>query len=75
MNRYSIYIADIEPKGFDVIALDGFVTSKTIDKIEKALNDKTYLNEMVDRNYQLANRFFSYEVLEKKLLFLIQSFE
>ena len=75
VNRYSIYIADIEPKGFDVIAFDGFVTSKAIEKIELTLNDKTYLNKMIEKNYRLANQFFSYEVLEKKLLFLIQSFD
>jgi glycosyltransferase involved in cell wall biosynthesis len=75
VNRYSIYVADIEPKGFDVIALDGFVTSKAIQKIEQVLHNKTYLHKMVEKNYNVANQFFSYEVLEKKLLFLIHSFE
>ncbi len=28
VNRYSIYIADIEPKGFDVITIDGLATKK-----------------------------------------------
>ena len=29
VNRYSVYIVDIEPKGFDVIAIDGYLTQKT----------------------------------------------
>ena len=75
VNRYSVYIADIEPKGFDVIAFDGFVTRKVIDKIVQVLNDKNYCKRMTEKNYEVANRFFSYEVLENKLLDLIHSFE
>jgi len=75
VNRYSIYIADIEPKGFDVITLDGFVTDKTIQKIRQVLDDEEYLSKMVKKNYDLAKQFFSYEVLEKKLIYIINTFE
>jgi glycosyltransferase involved in cell wall biosynthesis len=75
VNRYSIYIADIEPKGFDVIALDGFVTSKAIEKIERVLHEKAYRKEMVEKNYKLAGKYFSFEVLEKKLMFIISTFD
>ncbi|RMG61704.1 MAG: glycosyltransferase family 1 protein [Calditrichaeota bacterium] len=71
VNRYSIYIADIEPKGFDVISFDGFVSSETIDKIREVLNDPKRKQHMVETNYELARQFFSYEVLERKLLHLI----
>jgi glycosyltransferase involved in cell wall biosynthesis len=75
VNRYSIYIADIEPKGFDVIALDGFVTHRAIERIERVLQDESYRSEMVEKNYVLAQKYFSYEVLEKKLLFIISTFD
>jgi glycosyltransferase involved in cell wall biosynthesis len=76
VNRYNIYIADIEPKGFDVITLDdGFVTVKTIEKIKDVLNDQDRLEEMVKKNYKLAKQFFSYEILEKKLLYIITTFD
>jgi glycosyltransferase involved in cell wall biosynthesis len=75
VNRYSIYIADIEPKGFDVIKLDGFVTDKAVKKIQRVLSDPDYRNKMVKKNYDLAAKFFSYEILEKKLLYLISGFE
>lgn len=75
LNRYPVYIADIEPKGFDIIAFDGLATTKTIKKIEHTLGEKTYRRKMVDKNFKLAKQFFSYELLENKLLSLIQSFE
>lgn len=71
VNRYSIYITDIEPKGFDVIPIEGFVTSETIDRISNVLGDKERQKKMTEINYQLGNRYFSYEVLEHLLLHLI----
>jgi mannosylglucosylglycerate synthase len=75
VNRYSIYIADIEPVGFDVIVLDGFVSSRIIEQIRNILSDKERRQVMVEHNYQLAKRYFSYEVLEEKLIHLIRAFE
>ena len=74
VNRYSIYIADIEPAGFDVIVMDSFVSSEAIRQIEKVLRDKNRLQTMVERNYRLAKVYFSYEVLEEKLIHLIRTF-
>ena len=74
VNRYSIYITDIEPKGFDVIAIDGFVTSKVIDQIHRVLDDQERLQQMVEKNFQLAKKSFSYEVLEEKLMHILKTF-
>ena len=75
VNRYSIFISDIEPKGFDAIVMDGFVTSKINDQIRNVLNDQNRLRKMVEKNYQLAKKLFSYEVLEEKLAHLIRTFK
>ncbi len=75
VNRYSIYVADIEPKGFDVIPIDGFVTQDTIDIICQVLHNPERRRQMVEKNYQLALKYFSYEVLERKLLHLIRELE
>jgi glycosyltransferase involved in cell wall biosynthesis len=75
VNRYSIYIADIEPVGFDVIVLDGFVSLRVIEQIKKVLSDKDRRQAMVDHNYRIGKRYFSYEVLEEKLMHLIRTFE
>lgn len=74
VNRYSIYIVDIEPKGFDVLALNGFVTGKVIDRIRHLFSDKDRIAGMVKTNYDLAEKYFSYEVLENKLLYILSTF-
>jgi len=68
VNRYPIFIADIEPKGFEVIKIDGNVGSKTIDMIKHVLADDAYRASVVEQNYELGRQHFSFEVLEKKLL-------
>jgi len=67
INRYAIFEADIEPKGFDVIAIDGFITEKTIQDVRKILNDSDRLAEAAETNYMLGWRYLSYEMLEEKL--------
>jgi len=74
VNRYSIYIADIEPVGFDVIVMDGFVSTRAITEINRVLKDKNRLDAMVERNYEIGERYFSYEVLEEKLMHVIRTF-
>lgn len=71
VNRYSIYISDIEPKDFDVITIDGFVDGETVSKIEKVLSDRNRREEMVEKNYDVALQHFSYEILEESLNHLI----
>ena len=75
VNRYSIYVADIEPKGFDVVTIDGVVTAKTITKINQILEDKEYRKKTVKKNYDLAKQFFSFEILEKKLMYIMSTFD
>jgi len=75
VNRYSIYVADIEPKGFDTIAIEGFVTGQTVEKIYRVLKDEERLRQMVETNYRLGEKFFSYEVLERLLLHLVNILE
>jgi glycosyltransferase involved in cell wall biosynthesis len=71
-NRYAIYRTDIEPVGMRPILFDGFPTDETVDEIHKVLGDAAYRKEMVDHNYEVASRFFSYEVLEEELRLIIQ---
>jgi glycosyltransferase involved in cell wall biosynthesis len=75
VNRYSIYIMDIEPKGFDTIALDGFVTTQTMERIARILDHDEERTRMVELNFNLAKQFFSYEVLEHQLLHLVKGLE
>lgn len=67
VNRYSIFEADIEPKGFDVIAFSGFITDGTVEQVRNVLADKARRDEMAETNYMLGWRYLSYEMLEEKL--------
>ena len=72
VNRYSIYVTDIEPLGFEVIMIDGFVSGKTIKQIEHVLDDASYRESMVKKNYRLARNFFSFDILKDKLTHLLE---
>ncbi|MDG2220088.1 MAG: glycosyltransferase family 4 protein [Rubripirellula sp.] len=74
VNRYSIYIADIEPKGAKVIAMDGYLTKDVVAKVQKIIDDPEYRDEMVDYNYEIGKAFFSYSVLRRKLRALVTNF-
>jgi glycosyltransferase involved in cell wall biosynthesis len=74
VNRYSIFRTDIEPKGFEVIAMDGFLTKAVAQKVQRVIEDEEYRNTMVDQNYELATKFFSYAVLLRKLRAIICNF-
>ena len=74
VNRYSIYIEDIEPIGFDVISFDGFVTHEIVEQVKTFLNSDARMNSL-EKNYKLGQDHLSYEVLEKKLLPIIHSFD
>jgi glycosyltransferase involved in cell wall biosynthesis len=74
VNRYSIFVADIEPKNFHVIKMDGYITKNVIEQVKRVVGDKEYRNDMVDHNYELGKAFFSYSVLRRKLRSLITNF-
>lgn len=74
VNRYSIFRTDIEPKGFRVLAMDGFLTRTIADQVRRVIDDVHYRTEMVDHNYELALKFFSYSVLRRKLRAIVCNF-
>lgn len=71
VNRYSIFVSDIEPRGFDVITMNGFLTREVRDRVRRVIEDPDYRQEMVDKNFELGKRFYSMSVLRRKLRVLI----
>ena len=71
VNRYSIFVTDIEPRGFEVITMNGFLTRDIRDKVLRVIEDPHYRQEVVDRNFELGKRFYSMSVLRRKLRGLI----
>jgi len=71
-NRYSIYRTDIEPCGFDVILMDGFLTDEVVYQVREVANDAERRRRMVEHNYEIARQFFSYDRVENELLAILQ---
>jgi glycosyltransferase involved in cell wall biosynthesis len=67
VNTYSIYLKDIQPKGFKVIEIDGYVTDNAVEQTKQILDNPDLRKEMVDHDYALAKEYFSYTVLERIL--------
>ncbi|MEL7265740.1 MAG: glycosyltransferase family 4 protein, partial [Planctomycetota bacterium] len=74
VNRYSIYVSDIEPKGAKVISMDGYITRDIVNQVQKIIDDRQYRENMVDYNYEIGRSFFSYSVLRRKLRALVTNF-
>jgi glycosyltransferase involved in cell wall biosynthesis len=67
VNRYPAFVSDIEPKGFDLVTIDGFLTKDAVQNVKDILHSRTRREIMVDRNYQIARRYYSYSVLRERL--------
>lgn len=67
VNNYSIYEVDIKPKGFHVIEFDGFISEATLRETRRVLEHPEIARAWAEVNYQLARRYFSYRVLERRL--------
>ena len=71
VNHYSIYSFDIKPKGFSAVEINGYVTDEAVEKTRALLEDPRLREDMVENNYALGKKFFSYEVLHEKLMNLM----
>ena len=74
VNRYGVFVRDIEPQAFDLVVMDGFLTKKVVQAVREILENPKRLKQMVDQNYVVATRHYSYAVLRKRLNFLLGNF-
>ncbi len=74
INRYAIFVRDIEPKGFDLVAMDGFLTRRTVQNVKEVIASPERRDQMVNHNYQVAARYYSYAVLRRWLNTLMTNF-
>jgi glycosyltransferase involved in cell wall biosynthesis len=74
INRYTVFVEDIEPKGFQVISMDGFVAKETVEQVRQLMSDEEHRERMVDHNYHVAARYYGYTTLRTSLRALVQNF-
>ncbi len=67
VNNYSIYEVDIKPKGFRAVWFDDFINRATLEMVRHILQHPAEAQEWAEENYQLAKRYFSFSVLERRL--------
>ncbi len=73
VNNYSVFAVDIKPKGFKVIEFDEFITNDTVEHARRVLLEPETCRDMVEENYRLGLRYYSYKVLEYRLRNLLVS--
>jgi len=72
VNRYSVYVADIAPLGFEFVEVDGWITDEVLSEVRRLLDDPDRCQAIAARNYELAQRHFSYQVLGDALQELLR---
>lgn len=67
LTPYKVYKEDIKPLGFKAIEITSKLTRGDISRVEKHLANKSLQKEMVEKNFELGKKHFSYEYVAEKL--------
>jgi len=67
INRYATFVKDIEPKGFDLVKIDGYLTKETVESVREIIESPVRRQKMVSHNYKIAKKHYSYAVLRQQL--------
>jgi glycosyltransferase involved in cell wall biosynthesis len=71
-NRYTIFRSEIEPLGFHVPMMDGFVDDDVIHQVRYYLDDKATYQEATEHNFELARKHFSYRQVLREIRRLLE---
>jgi glycosyltransferase involved in cell wall biosynthesis len=74
VNRYSIFQEDIEPLDFDVVIMENYVTNNTVDTVRCLLENPQTVEMLAERNFELAHKYFSFNLLEQRLRQVLMNF-
>lgn len=67
VNRYEVYTADIGPLGFQFAEIDSELTNEAVATVRHWLENPGEVTRIVDHNYQLGQKHFSYQTLAELL--------
>jgi len=71
IGNYSVYSRDIAPKGISLPTIEGFIDRELVEETRRVLEDPDHRERLVEHNYQVAQRYFSYRVLRDSLHLMI----
>ena len=66
LTPYSVYKKDIKPLGFSTIEMSEKIGDNTINQINSLIASSMEREKMVESNFKLGERYFSYKWVEKK---------
>ncbi|MEL6307234.1 MAG: glycosyltransferase family 4 protein [Chloroflexota bacterium] len=67
VNTYPMYLSDIKPAGIQAVEFSIDITEQTIADTRRLIDDEAYRQAMVEHNYAVGEKNFSYAVLERVL--------
>ena len=71
VNRYSVFVDDIEPLGFKFSKMNGSIDSEVISSVQRFLSDEAFARDAVEHNFKLAQQHFGYARIKRTLDSLI----
>jgi glycosyltransferase involved in cell wall biosynthesis len=71
MGMYAIYRIDIQPKGFRVIGISNVLEKENIRQAREVLTNPELKAEIVEHNYELCQRHYSFDILQNRLVALL----
>jgi len=74
INSYATFVQDIAPKGFDLIVMDGYLTRKRVLEVKEVLESPDRRTKMVNTNYEVASRHYSFALLRRWLNIMLSNF-
>lgn len=72
ITSYPVYKSDIKPLGFKSIEITPSLSESDVEKVNNFLNDPNKVKEMVESNFELGKKHFSYEATEAKIIDLLK---
>ncbi|PKL35461.1 MAG: glycosyl transferase family 1 [Spirochaetae bacterium HGW-Spirochaetae-1] len=72
VNRYPVFIADIEQRGFKLILMNDAISSDIVLGVKGVLADRLGREEKARINYSIAAKYYSFDVLENSLRALLE---
>ena len=67
LTPYQVYKSDIKSLGFEVIEISSKISKNAIKSINRLIDSPMDYKRLVERNFELGRKYFSYEVAGRKL--------
>lgn len=74
MRNYEIFRVDIQPKGFQALTFGEFIPDALVADTHALLANPNQAAAMVEANYAIACRYYSYRALENHLVVLLNEY-